>query len=122
MARMNGKVVSPENGHTTPHCGLGPPCGRVSHILSTGLHVWLTVRPNVTGRLELAGEPFPVAEQVGSTISLGYFAVSANGVLAYRTGATAGAQLTWLDREGKALANLGPPESYPNASSAEFSI
>jgi hypothetical protein len=73
------------------------------------------------GRPELAGEPFPVAEQVGSTLSLGYFAVSANGVLAYRSGAVAGTQLTWFDREGKALANLGPPEPYGGASSVALS-
>ena len=38
--------------------------------------------------LELAGEPFPVAEQVGSYLSHGFFSVSANGVLAYRSGSS----------------------------------
>jgi hypothetical protein len=37
-------------------------------------------------RFELAGDSFPVAEQVGSFLALGFFSVSANGVLAYRSG------------------------------------
>jgi hypothetical protein len=37
-----GKIISPENGHTTPHCGVDPAAARVSHILYMGLHVWLT--------------------------------------------------------------------------------
>ena len=33
-------------------------------------------------RFEPAGEPFPLADQVGSVLAMGFFAVSANGVLA----------------------------------------
>ena len=61
-------------------------------------------------RYEPAGDPFPVAERVGATQALGLFSVSANGVLAYRTGSSGrGTQLVWFDREGKPIANLGSP-------------
>jgi Tol biopolymer transport system component/predicted Ser/Thr protein kinase len=64
-------------------------------------------------RFDLAGEPFPVAEQVGSTLALGYFSVSANGVLAYRSGSSGGnSQLMWFDREGKPLGALGKIADY----------
>ena len=39
------------------------------------------------GRLQLAGDPVPVADQVASIQGLGYYSASENGVLAYRTGA-----------------------------------
>ena len=60
-------------------------------------------------KLQLRGEPVPVAEHVGAELSAGYFAVSPTGVLAYRTGATvtAGLQHTWFDRQGKAAGTFG---------------
>jgi eukaryotic-like serine/threonine-protein kinase len=66
------------------------------------------------GRLQLKGEPVPVAEHVGTTGILGVFSVSASGALAYRTGGPAGAvfQLTWFDRQGKTLGTFGEPGSY----------
>jgi eukaryotic-like serine/threonine-protein kinase len=66
-------------------------------------------------RFEPAGEPFPLAEQVGSILATGFFSVSANGVLAYRNGPAAvgfGSQLVWFDRQGKSLGVLGPPGDY----------
>jgi eukaryotic-like serine/threonine-protein kinase len=64
-------------------------------------------------RFEPAGDPFPLAEQVGARLAMGFFSVSANGVLAYRNGAAAGrSQLVWFDRQGKALRILGPPGDY----------
>ncbi|HLJ45115.1 MAG TPA: protein kinase [Bryobacteraceae bacterium] len=64
------------------------------------------------GRLRTTAEPFPVAEQVdyipGS--NQGEFAVSQTGVLAYYSGGgSLNSQLTWLDRDGKALGTVGPP-------------
>jgi Tol biopolymer transport system component/predicted Ser/Thr protein kinase len=55
------------------------------------------------GKLELRGEPVPVAEHVGTVGSIGIFSVSPAGVLAYRTGPTtiASSQPTWFTREGK---------------------
>jgi Tol biopolymer transport system component len=73
----------------------------------------LMAQPLDTRRFELAGEPFPVAEQVGSALALGYFSVSSNGALAYRAGGSGGnTQLMWFDRDGKALGALGPPTNY----------
>ena len=65
-------------------------------------------------RYELAGEPFPVAEHVGSYLAMGFFSASANGVLAYRSGASAtgSARLVWFDREGKSQGTVGPPAFY----------
>ena len=69
-----------------------------------------------TDRLALAGEPEPIAQQVGSQGALGLFSLSSRGVLAYRTGRNiAGAvnsQLTWLDRAGQPVGALGDPGPY----------
>jgi len=64
-------------------------------------------------KFELVGEPFPIAEQVGWSLAMGFFSVSANGVLAYRSGSSVSAsQLVWFNREGKPLGTLGPPAIY----------
>ena len=70
-----------------------------------------------TSRLELSGDPFQVAEQVGSNPSNGAagVTVSENGVLAYRAGGGGGArQLVWIDRSGKAEQSIGTPALYEN--------
>jgi Tol biopolymer transport system component len=73
----------------------------------------LLAQPLDAKRFELAGEPFPVAEQVASFNTGGFFSVSANGVLAYRSGFLGGnSQLVWLDRGGKSLGFLGTPAHY----------
>jgi len=62
-------------------------------------------------RLELVGDPAPVAEGVGTIFNTGYFSVSANGVLIYRTGNGDLSQLAWVDRQGvvgPALTEAGP--------------
>ena len=70
-----------------------------------------------TGRLELTGEAVPIAEQVSNL----NFSASPTGVLVYFTGTSgmsAGSrgniqgQLTWFDREGKALGTFGDPGVY----------
>jgi dipeptidyl aminopeptidase/acylaminoacyl peptidase len=61
-------------------------------------------------RFELAGEPFPVAEQVD--VSFVFFSVSANGVLAYHSGSSRNSQLVWFDRGGKSIGTLGQPVDY----------
>ena len=65
-------------------------------------------------RLELVGEPVPVAEQVRNTNTVqGRFGVSTSGVLAYQTGAEGGGtSLTWYDRQGKALGAAAEPAAY----------
>ena len=71
--------------------------------------VGLNVQPFDAGKLQLRGEPVPVAEHVGAELSSGFFAVSPTGVLAYRTGAavTAGLQHTWFDRQGRGVVSGG---------------
>jgi len=63
-------------------------------------------------QLALAGTPFPVAEQVTSYSQLrAAVSTSAAGLIAYRTGPAGGgkSQLTWFDRSGHQLANVGAP-------------
>jgi Tol biopolymer transport system component/predicted Ser/Thr protein kinase len=62
-------------------------------------------------RLQLSGEPLPVAEQVGNIIAYGLFSTSTNGILAYRTRAQ-DFQLTWLDRQGNAMSRVWEPGAY----------
>jgi Tol biopolymer transport system component len=68
----------------------------------------LMAQPFDERRLELSGQPFPVAEQVltgGGAASA--FSVSANGVLVYQQGPVQrGFRLTWVDRAGKPVAEL----------------
>jgi serine/threonine protein kinase len=70
----------------------------------------LMAQPLDTSTFDLTGEASPVAEQVGSFRSYGYFSASANGVLAYRSGTmlARNSQLTWFDRAGKPQGQLGP--------------
>jgi eukaryotic-like serine/threonine-protein kinase len=74
----------------------------------------LMAQPFDTTRLELTGEPVPIAEHVGAVNSGAWFSASSNGVLAYRTGGAAVAnggrpdtQLTWYDRKGNMLSRVG---------------
>jgi eukaryotic-like serine/threonine-protein kinase len=73
----------------------------------------LLAQPFDAGRLQLAGEAKPIAEQVASIQGLGYFSASENGALVYRTGATRGAglnlQLSWFDRTGKPTLTAAEP-------------
>jgi len=63
----------------------------------------LLAQPFDAKRLQLAGEAVPIATQVASIQDLGFYSVSENGTLAYRTGSSNGAelQLSWFDRQGK---------------------
>jgi eukaryotic-like serine/threonine-protein kinase len=69
----------------------------------------LLAQPFDASRLEITGDPVPLAENVDS-------ASASSGVLAYASGAGATQQLTWFDRTGKALATLGPPGNWHYAS------
>ena len=66
----------------------------------------LMAQPFDPGKQELTGEAVPVAEQVGSAGSGGYFAASA-GALAYRAGGGTGRQFTWYDRKGMLTGTVG---------------
>jgi len=67
-------------------------------------------------RFELTGDPFPLAERVGSNgaQSSSGFTVS-NNVLAYRSGGgNLGRQLLWIDHDGKLEGTVGAPAMYEN--------
>ena len=73
----------------------------------------LVAQPFDRTRLELADEPIPVAEQVGTFIDRSFFSASENGVLVYRNAVRAvDLQLTWQDRNGKTLGTVGEPGLY----------
>jgi serine/threonine protein kinase/Tol biopolymer transport system component len=82
-------------------------------------------------RLEMTGDPFPIAEQVqtGRIPGTAIFSVSDEGVLAYQSGpGESGSQLTWFDRTNKPIRNLGDVGSYnsfalsPDAKSVTVSV
>ena len=65
-------------------------------------------------RLELAGYPFPVAEDVAFSVSanIAGLSSSAAGPLAYRAGAADDQrQFIWFDRSGRELGTVGDPDS-----------
>jgi Tol biopolymer transport system component len=68
-------------------------------------------------RVELKGDPVPVAEHVltfGNAAGANFFA-SSNGVLAYRTGSRgADFELAWFNRSGKRLSAVGSPGQFTN--------
>lgn len=71
----------------------------------------LMAQPFDPNKLQLTGEPFPIAEQVGSNSVTGraFFSVSETGVLALLSSNAANTQLAWFDRGGKQLASVGMP-------------
>jgi Tol biopolymer transport system component len=74
----------------------------------------LLAQPFDTNRLELTGEPFPVAEEVGGNEVAGTaaFSVSESGTLFFGPGAGQTTQLLWFDRGGRPLEQVGPPGPY----------
>ena len=74
----------------------------------------LMAQPFDAEKLELTGEPSPVAEHVAYNMGLGRgaFSVSENGVLAFRTGSGDRDQLLWFDRGGKQIGSLGAVGLY----------
>jgi serine/threonine protein kinase len=65
-----------------------------------------------TTQLKLTGEAEAVAEQVGNYRALGFFSVSGNGKLIYRSAPGQTAQMTWFDRQGKPLGLQDAPFVY----------
>jgi serine/threonine protein kinase len=63
---------------------------------------------------ELAGEPFAIADRIAvdGTVSLAGLTASDSGAFAYRSGESRGGrQLTWFDRGGNAVGDVGQPEN-----------
>jgi serine/threonine protein kinase/Tol biopolymer transport system component len=90
----------------------------------------LMAQPFDAGRLRLAGQAVPIAEQVWTSSSnqpVGAFTVSDTGVLAFQGGGTTvgKSRLVWFDRTGKEASELGERESYEGVygnTSAEVSL
>jgi Tol biopolymer transport system component len=74
----------------------------------------LLAQPFDVEKLRLAGEPFPVAEQVARypDDNWSLFSASENGVLAYRSGASGNVQLAWYGRNGTRLGSIADPARY----------
>jgi Tol biopolymer transport system component len=67
-------------------------------------------------RLELIGDPVPIAEEIdiaGQSGVTGAFSLSNTGILAYQIGPAGGrSRLTWFDRTGKELGPIGDEGNY----------
>jgi eukaryotic-like serine/threonine-protein kinase len=63
---------------------------------------------------DFTGEAFPVADQIGSYLSTGFFTASEHGDLAYRVGISGSAigQLLFFDRGGQSVGAMGPLGRY----------
>jgi Tol biopolymer transport system component len=71
----------------------------------------LLAQPFDPGKLELSGDPIPVASPVGSFAAptIGLFSVSENGILVYRSGSSGLYRLTWRDTAGNTVGTVGDP-------------
>ena len=75
----------------------------------------LMAQPFDERRLEIRGQPFPIAEQVqyDELVFRGVFSSSFNGVLAYLGGNTgANSRLVMFDRTGKEVKTIGAPGDF----------
>jgi Tol biopolymer transport system component len=64
-------------------------------------------------KLEVTGEPKPIAMQIGAATNTYAFSVSDNGILLYQTGNQSSlSELVWVDRTGKRLSTVGKRDSY----------
>ncbi len=90
------------------------PHGGPGHLLFARAGVPMA-QPFDAEKLQLAGEAFPVADQVGYDVSRswGAFSVSENGVLVYSpTSSSPSDQLTWFSRDGTRLGSVGSPGAH----------
>jgi eukaryotic-like serine/threonine-protein kinase len=75
----------------------------------------LMAQPFDEKRLEIQGQPFPIAEEIqyDELPWRGVFSSSSNGVIAYQGGNTgANSRLVMLDRTGKELRSIGTPGDF----------
>ena len=92
-----------------------PSDGRPGYVLFVRDRV-LLAQPFDARRLELTGDPVPLAEQVGSFQRYAYFSTSTSGAMVYRTGLGGISHLTWFDRQGRVLGTAGDPSAYDTIS------
>jgi Tol biopolymer transport system component len=96
------------NGETMP--GFAPP----GFLLFTRQET-LLAQPFDTGKLQVRGEPVPVAEGVGQMfggVPRSLYSVSTNGVLVYRSGNAPDLRLVSYGRDGKRAETIGDPDRY----------
>jgi len=74
----------------------------------------LLAQPFDPDKLEVTGEPAPLAEKLGAdAVGLTYFAASDEGTLVYQQGIQLSqSDLVWLDRTGKELGTVGASGQY----------
>jgi Tol biopolymer transport system component len=113
VSSLDGK----ENRRILPEVSsvvFAPPAhdGRTGHILFVRENT-LMAQPFDAASAQLAGNVFPVAEDVSLTTNNSYAAasVSDNAVLLYEAGGATGGtnQFSWYDRSGKSLGPVGAP-------------
>lgn len=69
------------------------------------------------GKLDVIGEPIPIAENVAAVAQRSYFSVSNDGTLIYQVGSqVTKSRLVWVDRTGKELGDIGEPGPYEDFS------
>jgi hypothetical protein len=70
----------------------------------------LLAQPFDAGRAKLSGDPFPLAEGIGTDAAgLAHFSMSQNGILIYSGGSSQDRQLAWYDRQGQRMERVGDP-------------
>ena len=86
----------------------------------------LMAHPFDPERLELIGEPSPIAERIeyADGLARGAFSVSENGTLVYDNMKTPNTRLIWVDRGGKPIGNVGGsvPYALPSLSPDERTV
>jgi Tol biopolymer transport system component len=99
-------LADPSSAFWVPHASRGD----IGYILFTRGRT-LMAQPSDAKTLQPAGEVFPVAEQVSlQNVHYVQASVSPSGLLVYWTGGESlDHQLTWYDRSGKPLSNVGTP-------------
>jgi len=69
--------------------------------------------PFDAGKLEVTGEPRPIAMKIGAATNTYAFGVSNNGTLLYQTNNQSSlSELTWVDRTGKQIQTVGQRGMY----------
>jgi Tol biopolymer transport system component len=73
----------------------------------------LMAQPFDADAIEFSDDPFPVAQEVGTTgFGLAHFSASQNGVMIYRVGGSSVDELVWCDRTGREVSRVGEPADY----------
>jgi Tol biopolymer transport system component len=74
----------------------------------------LMAQPFNANRLEIAQDPFTLANEIGAvnSLALAPISVSATGVLVYQGVGQPTRQLVWMDRAGKQMAAAGEPGTW----------